>query len=243
MKKRKIAIFAALILMLSQLVLPASALPSIGNLHTEMPTQVTITMPEDSANTAEVLIDEGIYCSQAVASQYAQTDESGKTVETELSRMITASESVIRETGVNGQGILEEVPSGRQLLRMLQPDALAQTPTDAPTEATTEPQEPEFDLNRLDQLTYMLDLKYLTTGYRVTSCVQASVNGKDEVPGTPVSPIQPPGFEWILHGSSPGQYGSGAAADVWCQRPAGKFSDYTCDDWSGCCGSGGKCNL
>lgn len=165
MRKRRLAIPAALLLMISQLLLFAAAAPSIEDLHTGTPDQVVVK-DLDGTNTAEILTQEGVFISQAVASQYMQTNASGETVETELSRMITASESILQETGGNGQGVVDEIPTVTKLLEYLQPDQ------------PVENGEMEFDLNQLDQLTYMMDLKYLTTGYRVRTGVQTSVNGK-----------------------------------------------------------------
>lgn len=165
MKMRKLAVFAALLIILGQLVPHAAATPSIDDLHTEATDEVEIAGVDDT-NTAEILAQEGVYLSQAVPSQYTIKNALGEIVETELSQMVRASESVICETGVNGQGIQEEIPSVSQLLHVLR----GEEPEDGNVL--------DIDPNRLDQLTYMMDLKYITTGYRVATGVQTSVSGQ-----------------------------------------------------------------
>ena len=82
--------------------------------------------------------------------------------------MIRASESVIRESGLNGKSIIDSVPTVRELVACIDPEL-----TGAAGEAAD-----GYDLDKLDQLTYMMDLKYVSTGYRVIPGVQAPLQGR-----------------------------------------------------------------
>ncbi|MGN1015423.1 MAG: hypothetical protein ACI4PL_00340 [Faecousia sp.] len=167
MKRRNLLVpLAAALILTAGLSIFASASGSIGNLHTEQSNQVTIKDLDDS-NTAQVLWEAGIFSSQAVISQYYDVDASGNAVETGLSEMIRASESVIRESGLNGKSIIDSVPTVRELVACVDPEL------SGAGEAAD-----GYDLDKLDQLTYMMDLKYVSTGYRVIPGVQAQLKGR-----------------------------------------------------------------
>ena len=158
MMKRKSILLSAVILAFSLSVMTVSALPSLGNLHNQ--SAVTL-LHLDDGNTAEVLTEAGVFTSQAVAAQYMDQDSSGNAVETGLSRLIHASSSCLTETGMNGQGIIDEIPSVKALVSDFRQEA-----------------GDEFDLSKLEQLTYFMDLKYISTGYRVIPGAETSFHGE-----------------------------------------------------------------
>ena len=167
MKKRAFFLAAAVLLLMAHICTTvAFATPSINDLHGEKSEQ-TVVAPLDDSKLAEVLEESGVYTSQAVASQYSETDEAGNTRETELSALIAASESAMRETGLNGKSIVDGIPTVRELVQVIDPEV---EKTDGKTG--------EYDLNKLDQLTYMMDLKYITTQYRVVTGVHANLHGQ-----------------------------------------------------------------
>lgn len=167
MKKRAFFSAAAVLLLMAHICTTvAFAAPSINDLHGDSNGQTAVASLDDS-NLAEVLGENGVYTSQAVASQYSETDEAGNTRETALSALVAASESAMRETGLNGKSIVDGIPTVRELVQVIDPEV---EKTDGKTG--------EYDLNKLDQLTYMMDLKYITTQYRVITGVQAYLHGE-----------------------------------------------------------------
>ena len=150
MRKKNI-VLGALVIALCLGAVPASAAPSIDDLHTDFPQTVTV-QPDDGSAAAQALSRTEIYCAQALPEQYMEKDAQGNPVDTALSKMIAASCSVTGETGGNGRSIPDEIPTVRQLVEML-----GQT------------DQAEYGLDRLEQLTYMMDLKYVLTGQRVVA--------------------------------------------------------------------------
>lgn len=147
--RKKSVIFGALAISLCLGALPVSASPSIDNLQAD--SQQTVSVLDDGESpAARALTRTEIYCSQAQVEQYLEKDAQGNTVETKMSQMIAASRSVTEETGSNGRAISDEIPTVRQLVEFL-----------------GQPEQTEYDLDRLEQLTYMMDLKYSLTGQRI----------------------------------------------------------------------------
>lgn len=165
MNERKKIVFAGMIVALSLGSMVVCAKSSINDLHDQSMEKVLMESP-DGTNTAEVLSELGTFSSKAVVSQYYEKDASGKLVESDLSRMILASESVLTETGFNGTSVVDEIPTVSELIAYIDPQLESV-------------KEPEYDLNKLDQLTYMQDLKYLSTGYRVITGAEKAVDGKE----------------------------------------------------------------
>lgn len=156
--RKKSVIFGALAISLCLGALPVSASPSIDNLQAD--SQQTVSVWDDGESpAARALTRTEIYCSQARVEQYLEKDAQGNTVETKMSQMIAASRSVTEETGSNGRAISDEIPTVRQLVELL-----------------GQPEQTEYDLDRLEQLTYMMDLKYSLTGQRIA--VGSRVPGK-----------------------------------------------------------------
>ena len=156
--RKKSVIFGALAISLCLGALPVSASPSIDNLQAD--SQQTVSVLDDGESpAARALTRTEIYCSQAQVEQYLEKDAQGNTVETKMSQMIAASRSVTEETGSNGRAISDEIPTVRQLVELL-----------------GQPEQTEYDLDRLEQLTYMMDLKYSLTGQRIA--VGSRVPGK-----------------------------------------------------------------
>ena len=156
--RKKSVIFGALAISLCLGALPVSASPSIDNLQAD--SQQTVSVLDDGESpAARALTRTEVYCSQAQVEQYLEKDAQGNTVETKMSQMIAASRSVTEETGSNGRAISDEIPTVRQLVELL-----------------GQPEQTEYDLDRLEQLTYMMDLKYSLTGQRIA--VGSRVPGK-----------------------------------------------------------------
>ena len=149
MRKKKFALGAAALLLCLGAV-PAFAAPSIGDIQSGA-SQTALVRADRESPAAQALARTEIFCSQAELAQYRETDAQGNTVETKLSRMIAASQSVQEETGRNGQALVDEIPTVRELLAFLD-----------------QPEDKTYNLDNLEQLTYMMDLKYTLTGTRVT---------------------------------------------------------------------------
>lgn len=156
--RKKSVIFGALAISLCLGALPVSASPSIDNLQADS-RQTASVLDDGESPAARALTRTEVYCSQAQVEQYLEKDAQGNTVETKMSQMIAASRSVTEETGSNGRSVPDEIPTVRELVELL-----------------GQPEQTEYDLDRLEQLTYMMDLKYSLTGQRIA--VGSRVPGK-----------------------------------------------------------------
>lgn len=159
--KKIIAVLCAVAVCVASFVIYAYATDSIKDLHDEA--NVTVNeVSTDGTNTAVILAETGIYTNRAIAEQYMKTnEETGELEDTKLSIMVKDAESEIDETGTNGTAIVDDIPSVEEVLKDMSPNG-----------EINFGEESGYDLSKLDQLTYMLDFKYVTTHYRVIAGVK-----------------------------------------------------------------------
>ena len=131
------------------------ASPSISDLQEQ---QNLIVSPEstDGTNTADILSQTEIYTDRANSDEYKKRDEQGNLEDTNLSSAIDLAAKSFTEINENGKSVVEEIPSVNEILQQLDPEQK----TDLQEEYGCDPE-------MLDQLTYMMDFKYVVTRKRV----------------------------------------------------------------------------
>lgn len=145
------------------------AAQSISDLHDR--NQVTVfTESTDGTNTAGLLVESGIYTDEAISDQYKIRDENGNLIATEMSNMIDAAAATITETDENGKSVVDAIPTVTEILNNIN------SGSDIDYE-----KEYGYDPDQLDQLTYMLDFKYISTDYRVIAGEKVHVGNRTEV--------------------------------------------------------------
>ena len=172
MRSRKKTAVALLVCVMSVLCMAGKvcAAPSISGLH-ENKKEVTIS-PEstDGTNTASLLSQVGIYTNEAISDQYKIKDKDGNLIPTDMSNMIDMAASTVTETDENGKSIVDEIPTVTEILSNI-------------SQNTVDEFEKEYGYNpdNLDQLTYMMDFKYISTDYRVIAGKKVTIGNKAEV--------------------------------------------------------------
>ena len=135
-----------------------TAAPSIDQLQNRAEAEIDPAQSDDGTNTAEILAREGIYVDCADSTEYMIIEEGGVLVPTKLSEVIEAAKETQTETKENGKSIVEDIPTVEEILSVVNADA---------GEICKE--EYNFDLTQMQQLTYMLDMKYITSNRRVAA--------------------------------------------------------------------------
>lgn len=174
MRKRKkiIAIAAGLTATVAVMPRDVYASPSISAFHSMQNKDVVSLSSEstDETNTAALLSQTEIYTNQAISDQYKEKDENGELRPTEMSELIDTAASTITETNENGKSIVEAIPDVSEILSNISQQS---------------PQEYEkefgYDPDELDQLTYMMDFKYVSTDYRVIAGEELAIENRKEV--------------------------------------------------------------
>ena len=142
---------------------------SITDLHDTQEKKELYIFPEstDESNTASLLSQVGIYTNQAISDQYKTTDKDGNLIPTKMSDLIDAASSILTETDENGKSIVEPIPTVSEILSYI-------------NEKPSQEYEKEYGYNPddLDQLTYMMDFKYISTDYRVIAGEKITVENK-----------------------------------------------------------------
>ena len=153
------------------------ATPSISDFHDRKPKTATqtnqVTVAPDSTdgtNTSGILSESGIYTSEAISDQYKEKDADGNLIETDMSKMIDTAANTIAETDENGKSVVDSIPSVTDILKYINPH------NDVDYE-----KEYGYDPDQLDQLTYMLDFKYISSNFRVIAGEKVQVGNKTEV--------------------------------------------------------------
>lgn len=158
MKRRKTAVLvSALMLSMIGINNHIEAAPSIGQLQGR--TEAEVFQPEngDGTNTAEVMAREGVFVDNADSVEYMKEEE-GVLIPTKLSNMVDAAKYTKTETNQNGKSIVEDIPSVKEIISAVNEDA-----------DRICKEEYGVDLAQMKQLTYMMDMKYVTTTHRVTA--------------------------------------------------------------------------
>lgn len=195
--RRKMYVFLCICLLaLAGLTMRVYASPSISDFHDREPVveepkdknetvadneqepeaakqtnQVTIAPNStDGTNTSGILSESGIYTNEAISDQYKETDENGNLVATDMSRMIDTAAATLSETDENGKSIVDDIPTVTEILNNINPD-----------EDKDYEKEYGYDPDKLDQLTYILDFKYVSTDYRVIAGEKVHVGNKTEI--------------------------------------------------------------
>ena len=135
-----------------------TAAPSIGQLNSREDAEIIVADETDGTNTSQVLADEGVYVDLADSAEYMDRDEQGNLIPTNLSKAIDRAKATDTETKENGKSIVENIPTVEEIFTELNPDI-----------KNVCKQEYGIELEKMKQLTYMLDLKYISTGSRVAA--------------------------------------------------------------------------
>lgn len=158
MKRKNTAVLLSVLLMLmAGINSHVTAAPSIGQLQSRAEAEIMQPENGDGTNTAEVMAREGVYVDTADSGEYMKEEE-GVLIPTKLSGVIDAARDTKTETNQNGKSIVEDIPSVKEILSVVNEDA-----------DRICKEEYQFDLGQMKQLTYMMDLKYITTNHRVTA--------------------------------------------------------------------------
>ena len=132
-----------------------TASPSISDLHGQH--NMTVSPGStDATNTAEVLSQIDIYTDLANSNEYKYRDEQGNLKDTNLSLGIELAAKSLKEKNENGKSVVESIPTVEEILQQLDPE-----------QKTNIQEEYGYDPAVLDQLTYMMDFKYVVTRKRV----------------------------------------------------------------------------
>lgn len=156
-RKKTAAVVAAVLLFGFGMNGCVTAAPSIDQLQSRAEAEIIPAESNDGTNTAEVIAREGIYVDRADSTEYMK-EEGGVLVPTKLSEAIDAAKETQTETDQNGKSIVDDIPTVEEIMSVVNADANRICK-----------EEYDFDLSQMKQLTYMLDMKYISTNHRVTA--------------------------------------------------------------------------
>ena len=156
MEKHKLVVAAgAIVAVIFPVCIYAAA--SIGSLQSGWKAEIVQTENEEKSAVEQFLEKEDIYVDQADSTEYMEEKEDGTLVPTKLSQAVDEARKTESEEQENGKNLVESIPTVEDILCKIDPDIHEVCK-----------QEYAVDLSSFNQLTYMMDMKYLSTKNRVT---------------------------------------------------------------------------